>query len=207
MRRWLLATLGVVVLGLGPAGDAVAGQDTPNPPPDRQAGRAGEVRRGGAQAPQRPGPGGRQPPLRGGPMTPQQLDQAFDRFMINQARTALQLTDQQHRDFGPRLERLQMVRRRAQRQRRQLVSEANALTQGAAPIDDATVAAKLKAIEDQNAQADAEIRQAYDAIDAVLRPAQRLRFRAFEVRMEQRKLELISQAQQRRREQATAPPQ
>jgi hypothetical protein len=132
-------------------------------------------------------------------MTPQQLDQAFDRFMVTQARGALQLSDQQLREFGPRLERLQFVRRRAQRQRRLQANEVNALTQDAAAMDDATVAAKLKAIEDQNAQAAADIRQAYQAIDAVLTPAQRLRFRAFEVRMEQRKLELISRAQQRAR--------
>jgi len=207
MRRWLLAVFGVVVLGLGPAPDVVAGQEgAPNPPPDRPAGRAAEGRRGGAQA-ARPGPGGRQAPLRGGPMTPQQLDQAFDRFMITQARNALQLTEQQHRDFGPRLERLQMIRRRAQRQRRQLVGEVNALTQGSAPIDDATVTAKLKAIEDQNARAEADIRRAYEAIDAVLTPAQRLRFRGFEVRMEQRKLELIRQAQQRQRPPASPPAQ
>jgi hypothetical protein len=210
MRRALLVVLGGLFLGLGQAWDAVAGQEgTANPPSERRAGRAGEGPRAGAQAPPRQGPAGRQPVRRGGPMTPQQLDQAFDRFMITQARNALQLSDQQHRALGPRLERLQAVRRRAQRQRRQLVSEVNTLTQGAAPIDDATVAAKLKAIEDQNAQADAEIRRAYDAIDAVLTPAQRLRFRAFEVRMEQRKLELIARAQQRPRppaDPAASPP-
>ncbi len=132
-------------------------------------------------------------------MTPQQLDQAFDRFMVTQARRDLQLTDAQMRTFGPRLERLQMVRRRIQRQRRLMANEVNQLTQSAGAVDEETVNAKLKAIEAQTAQGEADLRQAYDAIDTVLTPAQRLRFRAFEVRMERRKLELISRAQQRPR--------
>jgi seryl-tRNA synthetase len=129
-------------------------------------------------------------------MTPQQLDQAFDRFMVAQARHALQLTDEQVPAFGPRLQRLQMTRRRAQRQRRQLVQQMTALSQNGGAMDDQTVAAKLKALDDQAARADAEIRQAYQEIDALLTPQQRLRFRAFEVRMEQRKLELISRARE-----------
>jgi seryl-tRNA synthetase len=116
--------------------------------------------------------------------------------MVAQARNALQLTDEQVPAFGPRLQRLQMTRRRAQRQRRQLVQQMTALSQNGGAMDDQTVAAKLKALDDQAARADAEIRQAYQEIDALLTPQQRLRFRAFEVRMEQRKLELISRARE-----------
>jgi len=201
MRRWMIATWCLGVVLAGPAVAAAGQEDGQTPAPaDRRAGRVGPgAQREGAPGTPRQGARGGQPALRGGPMTPQQLDQAFDRFMVTQARGALQLSDQQLREFGPRLERLQFVRRRAQRQRRLQANEVNALTQDAAAMDDATVAAKLKAIEDQNAQAAADIRQAYQAIDAVLTPAQRLRFRAFEVRMEQRKLELISRAQQRAR--------
>jgi seryl-tRNA synthetase len=139
-------------------------------------------------------------------MTPQQLDQAFDRFMVAQARNALQLTDDQVPAFGPRLQRLQATRRRAQRQRRQLVQQMTALSQNDGALDDQTVAAKLKALDDQAARADAEIRQAYQEIDALLTPQQRLRFRAFEVRMEQRKLELISRAREAARPQPPPAP-
>jgi len=139
-------------------------------------------------------------------MTPQQLDQAFDRFMVAQARNALQLTDEQVPAFGPRLQRLQGTRRRAQRQRRLLVQQMTALTQNGGAMDDETVAAKLKALDDQAGRADAEIRQAYQEIDALLTPQQRLRFRAFEVRMEQRKLELISRAREAARPQPPPAP-
>jgi hypothetical protein len=205
MRRGLIGMLCVGLVVLGGPDVVAAGQDAgqSTAPADRRAGRAGAQREGGP-APARQAQRGK-PPALGGAMTPPQLDQAFDRFMLTQARGALALTDQQLVEFGPRLERLQLVRRRAQRQRRLLVNEVNTLTQGSEPMDDATVAAKLKAIEDQRARADVEIRRAYEAIDTVLTPAQRLRFRAFEVRMEQRKLELISRAQQRTRPPAPAP--
>lgn len=198
MRRLLTSSLCACLIVVGASGVAAAQEKgQTSAPVDRETGPTPE-RKGAAAAPRQ---GGRAAPLprRGGPMTPQQLDQAFDRFMVTQARSDLQLSDRQFAEFGPLLERLQRVRRQAQRQRRLLVNDVNQLTQGAAEIDDATVAAKLKAIEDQNAQADAEIRQAYQAIDAVLIPGQRLRFRAFEARMERRKLELISRAQQRAR--------
>jgi hypothetical protein len=160
-------------------------------PADAPAGRAG---REGASTPR----GGQRrglPALRDD-MTPQQLDQAFDRFMVAQARGALQLTPDQVGRFGPRLVQLQVARRRAQRERRQLVQELNGLTQDGGAVDETIVAEKLKALDDQAARAQATVRAAYQDIDAVLTPAQRLRFRAFELRMEQRKLELISRARQ-----------
>ncbi len=189
MRKRLAMLCLACLVGFAHTGAAEA-QDRAGTP---RAGRPGAERGGAA--------GGRQtpPPRLGGPMTPQQLDQAFDRFMVTQARRDLQLTDAQMRTFGPRLERLQMVRRRIQRQRRLMANEVNQLTQSAGAVDEETVNAKLKAIEAQTAQGEADLRQAYDAIDTVLTPAQRLRFRAFEVRMERRKLELISRAQQRPR--------
>jgi hypothetical protein len=194
--RVAIAVLGASLLVLGEAGAARA-QDA-NPPADGRARRGAED-----SAPAgRQGRGGRGlPALRRG-MTPQQLDQAFDRFMIAQARTALQLTADQHGAFGPRLVALQTTRRRAQRERRQLVQELNALTLGGEAVDETVVAEKLQALDEQAARADAAVRTAYQEIDAVLTPAQRARFRAFELRMEQRKLELIGRARQAARGQA-----
>ena len=193
-QRLAISGLCAGVLALGEA-RAVSAQ-TPEPdgrdrPAEARAGRAG---REGAPTPR----GGQRrglPALRGD-MTPQQLDQAFDRFMVAQARGALQLTPEQVGRFGPRLVQLQVARRRAQRERRQLVQELNGLTPNGAAVDEAMVAEKLKALDEQAARADASVRAAYQDIDAVLTPAQRLRFRAFELRMEQRKLELISRARQ-----------
>jgi hypothetical protein len=194
MRQLTVAALCLAALSVGDAVRIAAAQDPQAPGPGAGARQNPGVRQG---QPPRPGPRGNAlPGRRAGERTPQQLDQAFDRFMVAQARNALQLTDEQVPAFGPRLQRLQMTRRRAQRQRRQLVQQMTALSQNGGAMDDQTVAAKLKALDDQAARADAEIRQAYQEIDALLTPQQRLRFRAFEVRMEQRKLELISRARE-----------
>lgn len=200
LRRWAVAALCLAALTVGDAVRMAAAQD-PEAPAPRAGGRQNPGVREGQ--PPRPGPRGSGLPGRAGEMTPQQLDQAFDRFMMAQARNALQLTNEQVPAFGPRLQRLQVARRRAQRQRRLLVQQMNALTPNGGAVDDQTLTEKLKALDDQAARADAEIRQAYQDIDAVLTPQQRLRFRAFEVRMEQRKLELISRARQSAR---PAPP-
>ena len=204
MRRLTVAALCLAALTVGDAVRIAAAQDPQAPGPAAGARQNPGVRQG---QPPRPGPRGNGlPGRRAGEMTPQQLDQAFDRFMVAQARNALQLTDEQVPAFGPRLQRLQGTRRRAQRQRRLLVQQMTALTQNGGAMDDETVAAKLKALDDQAGRADAEIRQAYQEIDALLTPQQRLRFRAFEVRMEQRKLELISRAREAARPQPPPAP-
>jgi hypothetical protein len=87
-----------------------------------------------------------------------------------------------------------------------LVQELNELTQRSDTMDDTVVGEKLQALDDQTARASREIREAYQELDAVLTPAQRARFRAFELRMEQRKLELIARARQNARPQAPSPP-
>lgn len=203
MRRLTVAALCLAALTAGGAVKIAAAQDAQAPGPRAGARPNPGVRQG---QPPRPGPRANGLPGRRAEMSPQQLDQAFDRFMVAQARTALQLTDEQVPAFGPRLLRLQMTRRRAQRQRRLLVQQTTALTQDGGAVDDQAAAAKLKALDDQAARADAEIRQAYQEIDALLTPQQRLRFRAFEVRMEQRKLELISRARETARPQPPPAP-
>ena len=201
-RRLTVAALCLGALTVSDAVRIAAAQDSQAPGPAAGARQNPGAWQGQPQRPRENGLPGR----RAGEMTPQQLDQAFDRFMVAQARNALQLTDEQVPAVGPRLQRLQMARRRAQRQRRQLVQQMTALTRNGGAMDDQTVAAKLKALDDQAARADAEIRQAYQEIDALLTPQQRLRFRAFEVRMEQRKLELISRARETARPQPPAAP-
>jgi hypothetical protein len=86
------------------------------------------------------------------------------------------------------------------------VQELNELTQRSDTMDDTVVAEKLQALDDQAARASHEIREAYQGLDAVLTPTQRARFRAFELRMEQRKLELIARARQNARPETASPP-
>ena len=63
-------------------------------------------------------------------------------------------------------------------------------------VDEALVAERLKAFREEEDRSTAELRKAYDAVDETLDVAQQARFRLFEERMEQRKLELIMRARQ-----------
>ena len=196
MARWIQITL---VLTLVSAVPAVAlaqaepqGAGQAQTPQDRR-GRLGPA----------PGSGraGRMDlPAAAETMTAGQVEQLFDRYVLNQARAALQLSPGQFGAFRLRLGELQMVRRRTQRERQRLVSELAQLTRGggAAPDEDA-LAVKLKALEDQAVESGRLIRDAYQQLEATLSVPQRARFRVFEQRMEQRKLELIAQARQQAR--------
>jgi hypothetical protein len=125
-----------------------------------------------------------------------QVERFFDGYMVNEARKVLQLTDDQYFTIGPRLERLQELRRQAQRQRRQTLGELREMLRSEAPPDDAALTAKIKAVDDVPAQYAELIRKAYADIDGPLTPKQRARFRTFEEMMEQQKLDLLARARQ-----------
>jgi len=188
------------VLGHAPrlaaAGGAVAPviQD-PNAP----AGQTGDP--AGQQAGQRGGRG--RGPLRGGPLPnpqtagPAVIDQLFDAYMIVQAQSALNLTEDQYISFMQKARLLQNIRRRVQRQRQQALAGLRETLRGQGPLDDAAVNDKLRAYDDLLMQTSPELRDAYAAVDQVLKPRQRLQFRVFEEAMERKKLELIAAARQR----------
>ena len=162
---------------------------TTTPPPGRQgAGRLGR------QAPPRGQRGGEPNP--DGPLTAPQVEQMFDNYAVVQAQTELQLTDDQLARFTRRFQMLQNVRRRTQRERQMKLRELGSLTAGPGPLEDpAAVNAKVKELDDQIVVTAQQIRAAYGAIDEVLTPKQRARFRTFEFRMERKKLELLARAQ------------
>lgn len=132
-------------------------------------------------------------------LTVQQVEQLFDRYMAGRARVALQLDPEQMLAFGPKLARLQMVRRRFERQRQVLLGELNALSRAEGQTTDDSVSEKLRALDDLARARQTELDGAYKDIDALLTSRQRARFRVFELRMEQEKLDLISRARQRAR--------
>lgn len=175
-----------LVAGLGPQ-DAPAPSRPLGPPPGRAGGRSG------ANAPA--------PPANPDLMTAQQVEQYVDSLELFQARNQLQLSDEQViRTFGSRLQRLQMLKRQQQRQRRMLVLELNQMLTGASgAVDETVVAAKVKELDDRMADFDRQIQDATAAIDQTLTPRQRARFRVFEEQMERRKLELLARARQQAR--------
>ena len=68
-----------------------------------------------------------------------------------------------------------------------------------AQADEAQMRDRLKALDDLDARAQAEVAKAYDAINQVLDIRQQAKFRVFEENMERRKLELVMRARQANR--------
>jgi hypothetical protein len=157
-------------------------------------------------ASQAPGAQARQAPPSADGLTAAQAEQLFDRYVLAQARIALQLRPVQIEPFRRRLQQLQMVRRRGQRQRQQLLNQLNAASRGQEPADDVELSKQLGSLGDLTRTIDQQVRDAQARVDEILTPRQRVRFRIFEQRMEQRKAELIARARQAVREGRSAVP-
>jgi len=122
-----------------------------------------------------------------------ELVNMLDTYAIVQAQNALQLPDSEYGAFVTRLKRLQQIRRQSNRQHNQMVQELARLTQDAS-TDEATFRARLKALQDHDANAAEELRRAYDFVNELLTPRQQARLRVFEERMERQKLDLLMRA-------------
>jgi hypothetical protein len=144
-----------------------------------------------------------------GGIAPAELQELMDAMVVMRAERELQLSDDQFPQFLTRLKGLQAIRRRAENQRnralmelRRLVQAANADGVGAGSPgspgspDDGQIRDRLKALDDAEAQALAEIRQARATLEQVLNIRQQARFRLLEVQIERRKLELFARSRQ-----------
>jgi hypothetical protein len=130
-------------------------------------------------------------------MTAAQVERMWDEYVLAQAQTTLNLNDQQFVRFRNRLFQLQQLRRRLQRERNQKLRDAQqALAGRGASVDLTNVSARLKEYDDLMVSSADQVRHAYASIDEVLNVRQRVRFRVFEDRMAQKKLELLAQARQ-----------
>ena len=70
--------------------------------------------------------------------------------------------------------------------------------------DESVIVERLKSFREEEERSAGEIRKAYEAVDETLDPRQQARFRLFEERMEQQKLELLMRARQNARAQNQA---
>lgn len=130
-------------------------------------------------------------------VSPAEIQRMFDAYALVQAQEALKLTDEQYPRFLTRFRALQETRRRHEQDRLRIVQQLRAMTSDpAAHPNEAQLEERLKALADLDARAAADLRQAYDAVDAALDVVQRARFRVFEGQMERRKLELLMRARQ-----------
>jgi hypothetical protein len=124
-----------------------------------------------------------------------ELQRLFDAYTAMQAQEALQLDDAQFGQFLPKLKALQDTRRRNDAARVQLVAELGRMTApGGAAFDEAAVKDRMRALQELEARAAAEVRRAYEAIDQQLDVRRQARFRVFEQNMERRKLQLMLRA-------------
>lgn len=183
MTRAFRMSVAVVAM-TGALMSTVAFAQTP-PPVGRQ------TQAGRAQRPARPGGRAALPPA-GPNMTPQQLQAHIDAYALVQAERELQLTNEQYPNFVGRLRRLQEIRRRHLMERRKLMQEIRGLLAGDAAGRDERITERLRALQDAADTTAADLRKAYQDMDAVLTPWQRGRFRLFEDELERRKIELLA---------------
>lgn len=131
-------------------------------------------------------------------VSPAEIQQLFDAYVVMQAQRELELTDEQFPQFLARVRHLQEVRRRGQMQRGRMLQEVRRLVQGRGPDD--ALRNQLKTLSDLDAKVATEERQALEGVDQVLDLRQQARFRLFEEQMERRKVELLMRARQGNRQ-------
>jgi hypothetical protein len=184
MFRRFGALLVVTVLGAS----GVAGAQTP---PVGAGGAADQT-----AAPTPTGAGGR----RAGSTQPgvnpvaalNQVQNMLDGAVLIRAQDALQLSDAQWQAFFPKMRELQQLRVQHQRNRVQLINALAQATKPGAAVDEATLTARVKALDDLEAQMGTDERTALAAVDSLLTVYQRARFRVFEENNEREKLRLLA---------------
>ncbi len=141
--------------------------------------------------------GAQRAPQVGPDLSPAEVQQLFDAFVLVQAQEALSLTDAQFAPFVSSLKRLQEVRRRNQQQeQRQLRTLQQMATRD--DTSDRELETRLQALDEHRTRAAASVRAAYADVDGVLDVRQRVRFGTFELRMERRQMELLMPARNAR---------
>lgn len=145
------------------------------------------------------------PPARGAlpaeaGVSPGEIQQMFDAYVLVQAQDVLQLKDDQYAQFVTRLRALQTVRRRGENQRMMIINQLRRILQAAdGQLDESMVRDRLKMLSDLEASVVAESKTAQDRLDEVLDLRQQARFRIFEQEMERRKVELVMRTRQANR--------
>lgn len=129
-----------------------------------------------------------------------QIQRWFEAFTVLQAQEALRLTEAQYGRFVTRLKALQETRRRHQQVRNRALADIRRLIDPqTGSQDEAQLAELMKTLREEDDRAAVELKRAYEAVDETLDVRQQARFRVFEERMEQQKLELLMRARQNAR--------
>ena len=140
------------------------------------------------------------PPGADRPVTPGEIQQMFDAYVVMQAQDVLKLNENQYPRFITRLRNLQQIRRRGENQRMMVLNQLRRLLNDSeGRFDEAMVKERLKMLEDLRVSVAADVKQAQDSLDEVLDLRQQARFRVFEEEMERRKVELVMRTRQANR--------
>ena len=137
------------------------------------------------------------------PLNAGQIQRWFEAYTVLQAQEALGLTESQYGRFVTRLKSLQEIRRRHQQARNKILNQLRQLTtvegRAVSTPDESAIGEQLRLLRDEDDRSAADLRKAYEGVDETLTVAQQGRFRTFEERMEQQKLELLLRARQNAR--------
>ena len=134
-----------------------------------------------------------------GGITPREIQAQFDAYVIAQAETALRISEEQYPQFVRRVRALQAARRQARIGRNRLLAQINQLLRAGDSADEARLTAATRAVDEHERSTLTEVQKAYAAIDEVLTPWQRARFRVIEDQLEQKKVEMLMRARQGQR--------
>ena len=155
----------------------------------------------GAAGQQPPAPASQLPVPQDAPtLTAAQIQRWFEAFTVLQAQEALQLSEAQYGRFVTRLKALQETRRAHMQSHARILADLRRLTNPeTGNNEEALITERLKALREEDDRAAGDLRKAYEAVDESLDIRQQARFRLFEERMEQQKLELLMRARQNAR--------
>jgi hypothetical protein len=146
-------------------------------------------------APAQPAPAAPDPAISAG-----QIQRWFEAFTVLQAQEALQLSETQYGRVVTRLKSLQDTRRKHQVARNQIMGDLRRLTNPqTGSNDEGAIIERLKALREEDDRAAVDLKKAYEGVDEALDTRQQARFRIFEERMEQQKLELLLKTRQNAR--------
>ena len=133
-------------------------------------------------------------------VSPAEIQRLFDAYVVMQAQTELELTDEQYPKFLTRVRTLQEARRRGLFERGRILQELRRLS-ASKTVDEGQTRAALRRLAEADSRSVADVQQAMDGVDQVLDVRQQARFRLFEDQMERRKVDLLLRARQGNRRQ------
>lgn len=145
-------------------------------------------------------------------LAPMEVQRLLDAYVLVQAQEALGLSESQYPQFVVKLRAFQEARRRNEQARLRLIVELNKLSvdRAAAEGREPEIRQRLKALDELDVSATAELRKAREELTQTLDIRQQARLRVFEERIERQKLELLQRARlqrQQQRQQRQARPQ